>query len=382
MSGSTAMRQTLQGDCRATVPAAPLYLGLYLEPRRRRHLAGVYREMASGARVLELTCDVELEARVEAWRRSWDCFAVKPSWMPTQLGFPRSAVEGARVEFDEERCLWYAPGADTPRTDYLAIYDSTHQGVWEQPAPPQTPAAIQTAVPLVQDMQQPDPYLAAFPRRLQEEFGREHLLYTATGTPFWLSYGLFGFAGLMENLRRAPHLITQACERQLHNLLWSAEQAWQAGLRAIFVEECFSGSDLISRADYLNCCWPFTRDLLAGLKRLGFAVVFYHTGGVEDRLDLLASCAADALAFEESKKAFEISLARIRREVGAEKVLFGNLDVVLLRDSTAQQIEAELQQEYAQAGPRFVASTGSPLTLDTQPQQADLLIQSAAGLRA
>ncbi len=121
--------------------------------------------------------------------------------------------------------------------------------------------------------------------------------------------------------------------------------------------------------------------MLEECRQIGLQTVFYHCGAVEGRLDLLAGSAADALAFEESKKGFVVDLARIRREIGPDKVLFGNTDVVLVRDGSPERIAADVQRQYAEAGPRFVASIGSPLTLDTDEEKIAALAEAAESLR-
>lgn len=373
MTRSDIMRRALCGAVDVPVPAAPLYLSLYFEPLRRLKLAEVYREMAGGRGELRLSYEDELQARLEAWRRAWASLPSRPHWMPL-VGCPsRAALEGARVVVDEQHCLWYAPVRDTPETDYSAPSYNHCPGVWEPAAPPTTIDGVRAALPRWRAEQWlPDEWRTL----LLQEFGQEQLCYASCGSPFWSGYSLFGFAGFMQNLRLNPEPLLAASALCLENTLQYAQAMRQLGIECMFVEECFSGSDLISGEDYRRFCWPYLRDLLAELKQLGFLVVFYHTGGIDERLELLARSAADALAFEESKKGFSIEVGEIRRAIGPEKVLFGNTDVVLLRDGNEQQFEADVRQQYEQAGSRYIASTGSPLTLDTPPEKLSMFVEA------
>ena len=381
MMREEAMQKALGGATAGPVPAAPLYLSLYLEPRRRRSLAEVYREMAGAGSELVLTFEDELAARVEAWRRAWQAITDPPAWMPCQLGPSRTAVAGARVTFEEGRCLWYPPGADRHSDDLLAFYDNRSEDIWELSNPPVTSAQVESALPVPSAERYLSDGQGRYPQLLHERFGDQYCLVAATGTPYWLSYDTFGFRAFMENMRQRPELLLAACRRNLQILLAQAQACWLAGTRVMFIEECLSGPDLISAADYRRFCWPFLRDFLTGLKDLGFTTVCYHCGGIQGRLELLAQSAADALAFEESKKGFVIDLAQIRREIGEEKVLFGNTDAVLIRDGAQQDIMADVQRQYAAAGPRFVASIGSPFTLDTSEEKVSMLVRAAATLR-
>ena len=86
--------------------------------------------------------------------------------------------------------------------------------------------------------------------------------------------------------------------------------------------------------------------------------------------------AADALAFEESKKGFVIDLREVRRVVGPARPLLGNLDVTLLRDGDAGTVRAAVTEQYRRAGPLLAMSCGSPVTLDTPPAKLDLLVEA------
>lgn len=380
-SRGSLLPRALAGETSGPVPCAPLYLGLFYAGRQRPVLAEVYRELAAGAEELELTLEREAQARALTWQRLYDRLSPSPAWVPGMLGPNRAGIDGARVVFLPGQCLWYPPGAAEPAGDLLAPWEGHHPGVWEAENAPDSLEGVDAAVPV----RTSEDYLAddraLCPRVLQETMSALACPDIATGSPYWTCYGLFGFAGLMRNLRQRPELVLRAAERALQNRLAYAEAAWRAGFRVLYIEECLSGSDLISPEDYRRFVWPVLRDMLEECRRIGLQTVFYHCGGVEDRLELLAGSAANALAFEESKKGFIIDLARIRREIGPDKVLFGNTDVVLVRDSSPSRITEDLQRQYAEAGPRFVVSIGSPLTLDTDEEKIAVLGEAAARLR-
>jgi uroporphyrinogen-III decarboxylase len=152
-----------------------------------------------------------------------------------------------------------------------------------------------------------------------------------------------------------------------------------SGIRCLFVEECLSSSDLISEADYLKFCYPFTRDLLQFAREAGLHIVYYFCGGIRGRLEHLAALPAHALAFEESKKGFLIDLGEVRRAVGPERPLLGNLAATLLRDGAAEQITRAVAEQYREAGPLLAMSCGSPVTLDTPPEKVDMLVEATGG---
>lgn len=384
MSERERLLCALRGGTPLPPPTAPIYLSLYLEPRRRRHLAAVYAEMAEGRSSLRLTFEEEVEARVEAIGRSLAEFADPPAWMPVGLGPSRAAVDGAEVTFPPGRCVWHPPGGGEP-VDFLAPYSAAHPPLWQLGDDLPTPEALEATA----RTPDPDEWLEAgmgeYPARVVERFGDRFVPTALTGTPFWHCYARLGFAGMMRALRERPEVIDTAVRIDAPPPIAQAQALRNAGVGCVFVEECLSSSDMISPADFERFAYPSTRDLLAAFKDLGLLVVYYFCGGVERRLERLAELPADALAFEESKKSFKLDLARIRSEIGPEPLLLGNTDVVLLRDGTEEQIAADVARQCDAAGPRFVVSMGSPATPDTSPAKLDMLVRAGrrlAGVRA
>jgi len=371
--------EALEGGAPHPPAAAPVYLGLYLEPQRRQALAQVYAETAQGADRLRLSFDEEIQARVEAWARTVRLLRCPPAWLPTSLGPARASVHGCEVSLRGGSCLWTPPDGGRPM-DLLAPYDDTIGDRWE------VPGEIPRVEDVLRELGSPteDDLLKAghleYPARVVERVGAQFVVAGALGTPYWHCYERLGFAGMMRALREHTDVMLAIMTVNLDRLITRARAYRRAGVTCMFVEECLSSADLISEKDYLRFAYPGTHDLLLALKDLGFYVVYYYCGAVEGRLPHLAGLPADALAFEESKKDFILDLGRIRAEVGPERLLFGNTAAVLLRDGTQQQIAEDMALQYAQAGPRYVAGIGSPATLDTPPQKLDMLMRAADGL--
>ena len=92
--------------------------------------------------------------------------------------------------------------------------------------------------------------------------------------------------------------------------------------------------------------------------------VLYYTGDPKGRIDLLAACGPDALAFEESKKGFEVDCLAIAKELKGRAALFGNIDSVRgLAGGDAELKQAIERQRAAglENDGRFVFSLGSPV---------------------
>ncbi|MEA3400004.1 MAG: uroporphyrinogen decarboxylase family protein [Armatimonadota bacterium] len=346
------------------------YLGLFLEPRRREALAAVYGEMLGGAGERELSFEELVEAQFDAWERAWSVLQRPPAWMPTRFG-PTRAAGGTRIMLREGRVLSQAPGGepvdviDAPKGSTTDVWDRRSDVASRDPdriAPVEDAAAHRQSGTL------------ELPRRAVERWGDEYLVYGSVGAAYWSAYSALGFAGLMETMRSGPELLAEIIANRTRTLCGRLDLLAEAGVECIFTEECLSSSDLISEEDYLRFSLPAARELLQHARDLGLRTVYYCCGGVEDRLEHLAELPADVLAFEESKKGFEIDLGQVRRAIGDDRSLLGNIDATLLRDGSEETIRRAVRAQFDAAGPLLATSLGSPVTLDTEPWRIDAMV--------
>ena len=83
---------------------------------------------------------------------------------------------------------------------------------------------------------------------------------------------------------------------------------------------------------------------------------------------------------EESKKDFIIDIGEVRKGVGPDMCLLGNIDAYeVVEKATEAELEAEIARQVRVAGAEggFIVGVGSPLTLVTPPERADLLVRCA-----
>lgn len=383
MTGRQRLENTLAGRPVDTVPCAPIYLSLYCEPIRRRKLAEVYREMAGGRSEFRLTYEDELAALLEATERTYSSFRTRPDWMRASLGPPRGAIEsGTYVTIAENSCIVHS-GDAAAGTDLEAHYQATHSSsvdIWDDRAPIRDEADIQRLVPLHPWESWLDDDQDLLVERSLKRWGNEYLLQGSTGTPFWGAYHVLGFAGLMRMVRENPALLEKLFARVMESRIADIRAMAEAGLRCLFIEECLTGADMISVQDFERLVWPFLRDMVQAAVDMRMQVVFYFTGEPQGRLEYLGQLAAHALAFEEDKKNIRIDLGQIRSVIGPDKALFGNLDVVMLRDADRATLAAEIVAEATRAGAPFIVSMGSPATLDTPPERISWLTEIAREL--
>lgn len=193
-------------------------------------------------------------------------------------------------------------------------------------------------------------------------------------SPLWCLYDLWGFEGMMSMLSERPNLVRYATQRYLELSVQDVYQAQALGAAGIWVEECLT--DMISPAMFADLNVPLLSALCSAIRAAGMRSIYYYCGNPNDRLDLLLSVGADALALEESKKHFMIGIEDIAERVQGCCALLGNLDAMHLLEHGS---EANLRQEIARQiaagrrnGSRFIMSIGSPVTPGTPVERVRL----------
>jgi uroporphyrinogen-III decarboxylase len=160
--------------------------------------------------------------------------------------------------------------------------------------------------------------------------------------------------------------------------------AWAAvGVHGVYVEEVFTGADMISPQSYDQFVFAYNQPYFAHMRQLGLFPIHYVCGDVLPRLDRILALDIAAVAVEESKKNFSIEIDQVIGRVGGRVAVLGNIDTIRfgLHGTTADMAGEVRRQAQAGAGNRrFIVSTGSPFPLDTNPRLIDTLVATAHSL--
>ncbi len=380
-SGRGRLTTALRRQRPDVVPFAPCYLDLYLRERFYRNYVAAYRARVAECSPLEMSVALDNEVRLEARLKTQAVFKQPHDWM--WLGAGRTHAWAAQTELVAE--------------DGKAFWRNTRTRKTEELAPPPPGCTTDNWSPAVafgskQDVEalcpaaRAEDWLAggAFEmmKLMTQRLGGETFLCGAIGTPFWGCYSLLGFENLMCALIEKPALLEYLLERRT---AWCLEYARTlaavgapdvGGAHGVWVEECYTGADIISPQQFRRFVAPYTKRVLDAFKSLGVIGIYYVCGDVMPQLDAILSMAPEALAVEESKKGFEIDIAEIKHRVGNSLALLGNFDAIYLLEHGAEQaLEREVRRQIdaCACDGGFAMSMGSPMTLTTPPERLDLL---------
>ncbi len=390
MTPKERMFRALQGEQPDVVPAAPAYPGLFLADFERAFYVEQYRLRMRGRSRYPVDHDEDTRFRARARVQSYGIFKTRPDWIEVTRGAGRAWAEQTDIVL-QDGILYYedkVSGArlpmhatSLPRGDRrMVVGNRADRDLWDTSEQVWSKEQVDARLPILSA----DELLAQgdfdLPQQIVADYGDHYFISTILDTPFSDAYDLLGFQGLMLIQHDRPDLLHYLLERQLAKTQQVME-AWAAiGIHGVYVQEVFTGADLISPRSYDEFVFAYNQPYFRHMSGLGLLPIHYVCGDVVPRLDRIAQLDIAAVAVEGSKKSFTIEIEDVVSRVNGRVAVFGNIDAVRFGlHASMEEMAAEVKRQM-RIGARskgFVVSTGSPFPLDTNPRLIDTLVATA-----
>ena len=401
--GPGPVMDALTGARVLPVPVTPVYEGMGpLESLGMTLRWEKWQSRLSGAGtdVLGVRHETYLDVEFESWSEMLAGPYPPPTWLHLMTNNTPDEVAGCAVVRDESdlfwidaegHASWMPPSLQARDAALVAEKRYRFEMKWEgadidelSPSRGRRTHSLQsTPSPLpeqAKNLAQSQHYEIA--RRLQRVHGNGLAFYASCGTPHNNIHNTVPFQQLMQALVEKPGAVHAMLES--HMPVATARRAAQreVGAGIMFVEDCMSSADIISPEMYLEFSFPYTKRLLEQLEAEGFRTVLYFSGNLMPLLEHLRELPFTALAFEEDRKGYGIDLAEVRRVLGPERVLFGNLDALFIERASDDELLAEVARQVEVAGEdgHFLVSPGSPMTPGTSLDRIRFLLESTSKL--
>jgi uroporphyrinogen-III decarboxylase len=391
MTPKERMRAALKGERPDVAPAAPSYLALFREAVEKRQYVELYRERMRGIKRYRLDHDEDIEFRIQAFNAAYEIFPVMPDCIEVSTGPARQWAE--RTEILRDDCeLWYSDTvtgekrkmstSDFPSgRDYLyeILPSADEPDVWDQSELIQSREVIDMLVRLAPLSELQEQGVFDLPRRIASDIGREYFIMLYDSTPYTASY-LLGFQGMMTAFYDNPDNLRYFIKRVLEQRMPILKGYAESGCDGMYVEEIFSGADIISPELYDQFVYSGNERYFRAAKEAGLLTTYYICGNPLPLLDRINRLECSAVAVEEGKKNFEIPIEQVVEALGKNKCIWGNIDAVAFGlQAQPEQVRAEVirQIEAGRKAKGFIVSTGSPLPLHSQMQNIKQLIEAA-----
>ncbi len=397
LASDDAVTRVMHGQPVDSVPVALAYetLGSLQYYRVARSWNAWRRRVeAAGGEALRLTYDLYLQHEVELQAEVLRDIYLRPAWWNLPHNLTPEQVEGARIVRRGADLYWVSPAGEETRIrptlegqelDYAAGY----RDLWErgQGADPLDRLLAERTAPVPEPTDAEVEAIAQSPsydvaRRLAAEFPDALPFYTAVSTPYnSFAMGL-GFQTAMTALVERPEAVQAVLGRWVPQPTPRLLGERKLGVSLLHVEECLASADILSPRMYQDFSQQFTVPSLELWEGLGYRTMLYFSGNLMPLLPYLRELPFTALCCEEDRKGYGIDLGKVRRALGPDRVLFGNLDASFVEQASDEEVLAEVRRQISVAGSRnFILSLGSPLTPRTTLERVRLVTEATRGVR-
>ncbi len=399
LASDDAITRVLTGKPAPYLPVAPVYEMLgplqfhRMESRWRKWRA---RLAQANTDLLPVDYQTHFQIERELYTEMLDGPYPPPAWLSLPYLSSRASVAGSAVVRRGDELFWLSadgyeswipPNREAEQSVAAAEKSTPWSDLWDR-----SESASQVRDAAARPMHRLTPVPEPAPEQARELAASEGYelaiclarhypnglaLYTNGTSPYNGLPDLFGFQGLMYALSDSPDLVHRILENRLPRPSARLAAERQLGITIMFVEECLASADILSPRMYQEFVFPYTRQALQCYEELGFRTVLYFSGNLMPFLPCLKELPFTALCFEENRKNYGIDLAEVRRALGPDRVLFGNMDAMLVEQASDEEVLAEVRRQIAVAGrDNFVVSLGSPLTPGTSLDRVRLVCES------
>ena len=206
---------------------------------------------------------------------------------------------------------------------------------------------------------------------LKERVGREKFIEGWVEGPCAEGADLRGINTLMLDFFDDPIFVRDLFALTVENALRFAGAQVEAGADIIGVGD--AAASLVGPAIYEELVWPFEKQLVDGLRRLGARVRLHICGNTCRILEGMGRLGCDIVDLDSM-----VPMDEARRKMGPQPLLLGNLDPVReLLHGTPQTIASAVARCHQQSGTRYVVGAGCEVPRHTPPENMRALFEYA-----
>jgi len=189
---------------------------------------------------------------------------------------------------------------------------------------------------------------------------------------FYMTTQHVGMAEMLVMLHEEPELIKYISELILEQNIESIRIHASTDCDAVFIDDAIATNDMISTQMYEEFSLPYITQQVKEIQRLGKKAILVYFGGIEDRVEQIASTGADMLMMECAMKGYINDYSDIAAKLKGRMCLAGNLnpysDIQITSDSELENKIKNMVNQGAAYG-KYITSTGSPLTPNTSVER-------------
>lgn len=181
--------------------------------------------------------------------------------------------------------------------------------------------------------------------QVNEQIGNDFLIGTSSWGPFTLAGQFYGVEKLMSGLYKDKAGIHALLEAMTAVCIAYLAPAINSGARILSIAEPTASGDLISLRHFEEFVAPYIKQVNDELKQKGAFTTLHICGNIKDRVYLAPQLNVDVLSVD-----YKVDLGLAQQALAGKTALAGNVNPVLLKDGTENEIIQAAKHSIQQAG--------------------------------
>jgi uroporphyrinogen decarboxylase len=209
--------------------------------------------------------------------------------------------------------------------------------------------------------------------KMRKEIGEELMLCGRVAFPFTAAILMRGIKEGFTDLYQREEIFTKLMDLSFSIAVSYAKAQLEAGAHALWVGDVFASSRFISEKVFLEKAFPYEKQLIDEIKRMGGLSFIFHDEIDSNRLLVESRVKADVIGIGNNT-----IMKEAREKLGDRVCLSGNIDPVgvLLQGSPADVTQA-VQKCISDAGETgFILNTGECVCRDTPPENIEAFVKT------
>ncbi len=202
--------------------------------------------------------------------------------------------------------------------------------------------------------------------------GREVFVLTSVKGPFSLASFLCGPEEFLESLISAPEKAEWYLQRATENQKNFVRAIVKKG-GVPFIGDPMASGSVVSPALFERFALPYLKELVAAIHQLGFWTGLHICGDTTGILRLMCATGAEILSVD------EMDIGFVRQEVGANRVIMGNVSTGLLESGGPEQIYQAAQDCLKKGLPKMILASACDVPAATPVANVQALVAAAQG---
>jgi len=179
-------------------------------------------------------------------------------------------------------------------------------------------------------------------------------------------------------LAEQPEEMKDNAQRHVDAALWQGEQIKTWGTVDGFclcADYCFNDNPFLSPAMFDEFVTPYLAQLVSGYREMGFYVIKHTDGNIMPILDALVAARPHALHSLDPQGG--VDLAEVKRRVGDQVCLIGNVNCALLQTGSADEAAQDVRRALSQGMPGggYVFSTSNCIYTGMDLERYELMLE-------